>query len=160
MARKDGTTSGSLTGEPDLGTGLVPEKDEEPCDLDSGDEEKDALIPDRHNPPLGAAQSTSGGESVGSPYSWAPSWRLYWGAKAAGRRASTWLTQPIDQDIYSDWDPEAQTKARMTTGLGKKSPFKKGAGLQVVSREASSASEEAGGPKSSEESVGNDSDLA
>uniref|UniRef100_A0ACB8F0N8 Uncharacterized protein n=1 Tax=Sphaerodactylus townsendi TaxID=933632 RepID=A0ACB8F0N8_9SAUR len=52
---KDGTTSGSLTGKPDEGTGLVPEKDKEPCDPDSGDEEKDDLIPNRHDPPLGAA---------------------------------------------------------------------------------------------------------
>uniref|UniRef100_A0ACB8FBL0 Uncharacterized protein n=1 Tax=Sphaerodactylus townsendi TaxID=933632 RepID=A0ACB8FBL0_9SAUR len=49
---------------------------------------------------------------------------------------------------------------RMIPGPGKKSPFKKGAGLQVASHEASSASEEAGGPESSEESAGNDSDLA
>uniref|UniRef100_A0ACB8FJR6 Uncharacterized protein n=1 Tax=Sphaerodactylus townsendi TaxID=933632 RepID=A0ACB8FJR6_9SAUR len=68
MAGKDGTTSGSLAGEPDEGKGLVPGKDEEPCNPDSGDEEKDALIPDRHDPSSGAAPSTSNGDSVGSPY--------------------------------------------------------------------------------------------
>uniref|UniRef100_A0ACB8EC95 Uncharacterized protein n=1 Tax=Sphaerodactylus townsendi TaxID=933632 RepID=A0ACB8EC95_9SAUR len=51
-------------------------------------------------------------------------------------------------------------KAGMTMGPGKKSPFKKSSGLQVVSRKASLASEEAGGPESSEESAGSDSDLA
>uniref|UniRef100_A0ACB8F1N5 Uncharacterized protein n=1 Tax=Sphaerodactylus townsendi TaxID=933632 RepID=A0ACB8F1N5_9SAUR len=51
-------------------------------------------------------------------------------------------------------------KIRMTPGLGKKSPFKKGTGLQVASHEVSSASEEVGGPESSKESAGNDSDLA
>uniref|UniRef100_A0ACB8ECN9 Uncharacterized protein n=1 Tax=Sphaerodactylus townsendi TaxID=933632 RepID=A0ACB8ECN9_9SAUR len=54
--------------------GQVPDKDKEPCDPDSGDG-KDALIPDRHYPPLGVAQRTSSGESMGSPYSWASSWR-------------------------------------------------------------------------------------
>uniref|UniRef100_A0ACB8FFY2 Uncharacterized protein n=1 Tax=Sphaerodactylus townsendi TaxID=933632 RepID=A0ACB8FFY2_9SAUR len=101
-------TGGSLTGEPDEGKGLVPDKDEEPCDPDSGDEEKDALIPDRHDPSSGAAHSTSNGDSVGSPYAWASSRQAGRGAKTTERRASTWLTQPIDQDIYSEWDPAAQ----------------------------------------------------
>uniref|UniRef100_A0ACB8F7D2 Uncharacterized protein n=1 Tax=Sphaerodactylus townsendi TaxID=933632 RepID=A0ACB8F7D2_9SAUR len=51
-------------------------------------------------------------------------------------------------------------KAGMAKGLGEKSLFKKDLGLQVEPREASSASEEAGGPESSEESAGNDSDVA
>uniref|UniRef100_A0ACB8FTB1 Transmembrane protease serine 11F n=1 Tax=Sphaerodactylus townsendi TaxID=933632 RepID=A0ACB8FTB1_9SAUR len=46
---------------------------------------------------------------MGSPYSWAPSRQQCWGPKAAERCASTWLTQPIDQDIYSEWDPAAQS---------------------------------------------------
>uniref|UniRef100_A0ACB8FER7 Uncharacterized protein n=1 Tax=Sphaerodactylus townsendi TaxID=933632 RepID=A0ACB8FER7_9SAUR len=109
MAGKDGTTSGSLTGDPDEGKGLVPDKDEEPCDPDSGDE-KDALIPDRHDPSLGAARNTSGEESVGSPYACVPSQQAGWGAKATGQCASTWLMQPIDQNIYSEWDPVAQSE--------------------------------------------------
>uniref|UniRef100_A0ACB8FSM6 Uncharacterized protein n=1 Tax=Sphaerodactylus townsendi TaxID=933632 RepID=A0ACB8FSM6_9SAUR len=56
--------------EPDEGKGLVLDKDKEPCDPNSGDEEKDALIFSRHDPPLGAARSTSNGESMGSPYAW------------------------------------------------------------------------------------------
>uniref|UniRef100_A0ACB8EC70 Uncharacterized protein n=1 Tax=Sphaerodactylus townsendi TaxID=933632 RepID=A0ACB8EC70_9SAUR len=88
--------------------GLVLEKDGKPCDPDSGDE-KDVLIPDQHDPPLGAARSTSGGESMGLLYSWVPSQRPCWGSKAAGQRASTWLMQPIDQDIYSEWDPVGQS---------------------------------------------------
>uniref|UniRef100_A0ACB8E6Z8 Uncharacterized protein n=1 Tax=Sphaerodactylus townsendi TaxID=933632 RepID=A0ACB8E6Z8_9SAUR len=50
-------------------------------------------------------------------------------------------------------------KAGTTKDPGKKSPFKKGTGQQVVSCQVSLASEEAGGPKSSEESAGNDRDL-
>uniref|UniRef100_A0ACB8F7F8 Uncharacterized protein n=1 Tax=Sphaerodactylus townsendi TaxID=933632 RepID=A0ACB8F7F8_9SAUR len=50
--------------------------------------------------------------------------------------------------------------AKTTPGPGKKSPFKKGSGLQVASREAISTPEEVGGPDSSEESAGNNSDLA
>uniref|UniRef100_A0ACB8EC37 Uncharacterized protein n=1 Tax=Sphaerodactylus townsendi TaxID=933632 RepID=A0ACB8EC37_9SAUR len=89
--------------------GRVPDKDEMPRDPDLGDEEKDAPVPDQHDPHLGAAQSTSGKESMGSPYSWAPSWRPCWGTKAARRREYTWLTQPMDQDIYSEWDIPVQT---------------------------------------------------
>uniref|UniRef100_A0ACB8F0Q1 Uncharacterized protein n=1 Tax=Sphaerodactylus townsendi TaxID=933632 RepID=A0ACB8F0Q1_9SAUR len=112
MADKGGTTDGPLAGEPDEGTGRVPDKDKMPHNPDLGDEEKDVLIPDQHDPHLGAAQSTNREESMGSPNTWAPSWRPCWGAKAAGRRESTWLTQPIDQDIYSEWDPAAQTLQR------------------------------------------------
>uniref|UniRef100_A0ACB8EUK5 Uncharacterized protein n=1 Tax=Sphaerodactylus townsendi TaxID=933632 RepID=A0ACB8EUK5_9SAUR len=102
MAGMDGTIG--LTGEPDEGTGQVPDKDETPCDPDIGDKEKDALIPDRHDPHLDATQSTNCEASMGSPYSWAPS-------RAAGWHESTWLTQSMDQDIYSEWDPE-QDKMR------------------------------------------------
>uniref|UniRef100_A0ACB8F1C5 Uncharacterized protein n=1 Tax=Sphaerodactylus townsendi TaxID=933632 RepID=A0ACB8F1C5_9SAUR len=47
---------------------------------------------------------------MGLPYSWASSRRLCWEAKVVGWRVSTWLTQPIDQDIYSEWDPAAQSE--------------------------------------------------
>uniref|UniRef100_A0ACB8GEL3 Uncharacterized protein n=1 Tax=Sphaerodactylus townsendi TaxID=933632 RepID=A0ACB8GEL3_9SAUR len=76
-------------GEPDEGKGLVPDKDEEPCDPDSGDEEKDALIPDRHDPSSGAACSTSNGDSVGLPYAWAPAQQAGRGPRRlSGRRQS------------------------------------------------------------------------
>uniref|UniRef100_A0ACB8GF30 Uncharacterized protein n=1 Tax=Sphaerodactylus townsendi TaxID=933632 RepID=A0ACB8GF30_9SAUR len=55
MASKDGATGGTPAGEPDDGTRQVPDKDEIPRDPDLGDEEKDALVPDLHNPPLGRA---------------------------------------------------------------------------------------------------------
>uniref|UniRef100_A0ACB8F861 Uncharacterized protein n=1 Tax=Sphaerodactylus townsendi TaxID=933632 RepID=A0ACB8F861_9SAUR len=32
------------------------------------------------------------------------------GAKAAGRHETTWLTQPMDQNIYSEWDTVAQSE--------------------------------------------------
>uniref|UniRef100_A0ACB8F0M1 Uncharacterized protein n=1 Tax=Sphaerodactylus townsendi TaxID=933632 RepID=A0ACB8F0M1_9SAUR len=54
---------------------------------------------------------------------------------------------------------DGAVKAGTTPDPGKKSPLKKGAGLRVVSRKASLTSE-VGGPESSEESAGNDSDLA
>uniref|UniRef100_A0ACB8G6Q4 Uncharacterized protein n=1 Tax=Sphaerodactylus townsendi TaxID=933632 RepID=A0ACB8G6Q4_9SAUR len=103
MAGKDEATGGSLAGEPDEGTGQVPDTDEMPCDLDLGDEKKDAPVPNRHNPHLGVVQSTNREESMESSYSWAPSQRPCWWAKAAGRCESTWLTQPMD------WDSAAQT---------------------------------------------------
>uniref|UniRef100_A0ACB8F0Z6 Uncharacterized protein n=1 Tax=Sphaerodactylus townsendi TaxID=933632 RepID=A0ACB8F0Z6_9SAUR len=58
MARTDGMTGGPLTSEPDEGTGQVPDKDKIPHDPDLGDKEKDALVPDRHDPHLGATRST------------------------------------------------------------------------------------------------------
>uniref|UniRef100_A0ACB8FBZ7 Uncharacterized protein n=1 Tax=Sphaerodactylus townsendi TaxID=933632 RepID=A0ACB8FBZ7_9SAUR len=42
--------------------GQVPDKDKTPRNLDLGDEEKDALIPNRYEPHLGAARNTDGGE--------------------------------------------------------------------------------------------------
>uniref|UniRef100_A0ACB8F152 Uncharacterized protein n=1 Tax=Sphaerodactylus townsendi TaxID=933632 RepID=A0ACB8F152_9SAUR len=63
--------------------GLVPDKDEEPGDQGSGDE-KNALIPDRHDSSLGAMRSTSGGESVVSPYAWVPSRQVGRGARRLG----------------------------------------------------------------------------
>uniref|UniRef100_A0ACB8GET0 Uncharacterized protein n=1 Tax=Sphaerodactylus townsendi TaxID=933632 RepID=A0ACB8GET0_9SAUR len=51
-------------------------------------------------------------------------------------------------------------KARAAKGPERKSPFRKGSGLQVELREVSLASKEAGGPESSEELAGNDNDLA
>uniref|UniRef100_A0ACB8ESW2 Uncharacterized protein n=1 Tax=Sphaerodactylus townsendi TaxID=933632 RepID=A0ACB8ESW2_9SAUR len=51
-------------------------------------------------------------------------------------------------------------KTRTTKDPERKSPFKKGSGLQVELRKASSASEEVGSPESSEELVGNNSNLA
>uniref|UniRef100_A0ACB8E5X3 Uncharacterized protein n=1 Tax=Sphaerodactylus townsendi TaxID=933632 RepID=A0ACB8E5X3_9SAUR len=110
MADKDGATGGPLADKPDEGTGQVPDKDKVPRNPDLGDEEKDALVPDRHDPHLGAMQSTNHEESMGSPYSWVPSRQPCWEAKAAGRRESTWLTQPMDQDIYSEWDPATQSE--------------------------------------------------
>uniref|UniRef100_A0ACB8F7S2 Nuclear factor NF-kappa-B p100 subunit n=1 Tax=Sphaerodactylus townsendi TaxID=933632 RepID=A0ACB8F7S2_9SAUR len=50
QAGKDGAAGGSPAGEPDEGMGRVPDKDEMPHDLDSGDEEKDASVPDQHDP--------------------------------------------------------------------------------------------------------------
>uniref|UniRef100_A0ACB8ECC8 Uncharacterized protein n=1 Tax=Sphaerodactylus townsendi TaxID=933632 RepID=A0ACB8ECC8_9SAUR len=60
--------------------------------------------------------------------------------------------------------PEVSTSGAAKAGMAKcpekKSQFKKSSGLQVEPHEVSSASEEAGGPEFSEESVGNNSDLA
>uniref|UniRef100_A0ACB8F7T0 Uncharacterized protein n=1 Tax=Sphaerodactylus townsendi TaxID=933632 RepID=A0ACB8F7T0_9SAUR len=110
MADMNGATGRPLTGEPDEGTGQVPGKDEIPRDPDLGDEEKDALVPDQHDPHLGVARSTNREASMGLPYSWAPSRQPCWGAAVAGWREFTWLTQPMGQDIYSEWDPVAQSE--------------------------------------------------
>uniref|UniRef100_A0ACB8F0B9 Uncharacterized protein n=1 Tax=Sphaerodactylus townsendi TaxID=933632 RepID=A0ACB8F0B9_9SAUR len=96
MASKDGAAGGSPAGEPDEGTGRVSDEDEMPRDQD--------------DPHFGAARSNSDEESMGSPYSWVSSRRPCWGAKAAGRCESTWRIQPMDQDIYSEWDPVAQSE--------------------------------------------------
>uniref|UniRef100_A0ACB8E670 Uncharacterized protein n=1 Tax=Sphaerodactylus townsendi TaxID=933632 RepID=A0ACB8E670_9SAUR len=92
-------------------------------DPDLGNEEKDAPVPDQHDPHLGAAQSTSGEESMGLPYSWAPSQQPGWGARAAGQRESTWLTQPMDQEIYLEWDPAEQSEwSRVQVQAGARAP--------------------------------------
>uniref|UniRef100_A0ACB8FWQ5 Uncharacterized protein n=1 Tax=Sphaerodactylus townsendi TaxID=933632 RepID=A0ACB8FWQ5_9SAUR len=122
---------------------------------------------------------------MGSHYSWGPSWRPCWGPKAAGRPRGG---KETGESLYA-WrrlglclscggeghmaivcptkkpDPpvvpaSGEVKAGTAKGPGKKFPFKKRSGLQVEPREANSASEEVGGPESSEESAGNDSNLA
>uniref|UniRef100_A0ACB8ECA2 Uncharacterized protein n=1 Tax=Sphaerodactylus townsendi TaxID=933632 RepID=A0ACB8ECA2_9SAUR len=78
MTDTDGATGGPLAGEPDEGAGQVPDKDEIPRNLDLGDEEKDALITNRHDPHLAATRSTDREANMGLPYSWAPSQQPCW----------------------------------------------------------------------------------
>uniref|UniRef100_A0ACB8FBI9 Reticulophagy regulator 1 n=1 Tax=Sphaerodactylus townsendi TaxID=933632 RepID=A0ACB8FBI9_9SAUR len=78
-------------------------------------------------------------------------------------RAEMIKTKLIEDDSELDISslcPQRHSKRWDDYGSGKKSQFKKGARLQVVSCRASSVSEEVGGPESSEELAENDSNLA
>uniref|UniRef100_A0ACB8FSW2 Uncharacterized protein n=1 Tax=Sphaerodactylus townsendi TaxID=933632 RepID=A0ACB8FSW2_9SAUR len=107
--------------------------------------------------PTSLAGRYSGKEAGESLYARQRRLGLWLSCGGEGHKAAMCPSKKPDPPIVPT---SGAAKAGTAKGPEKKFPFKKGSGLQVELRKASLASEEAGGPESSEESVGNDSNLA
>uniref|UniRef100_A0ACB8FBZ1 Uncharacterized protein n=1 Tax=Sphaerodactylus townsendi TaxID=933632 RepID=A0ACB8FBZ1_9SAUR len=108
--------------------------------------------------PVGGTSPARGGKEAGE--SLYGRWRrlgLCLSCSGEGHKAAVCPSKKPDPLVVP---ASSAVKVGVAKGPEKKFPFKKGSGLQVEPHEASLASEEAGGPKSSEELAGNNSDLA
>uniref|UniRef100_A0ACB8E6D5 Uncharacterized protein n=1 Tax=Sphaerodactylus townsendi TaxID=933632 RepID=A0ACB8E6D5_9SAUR len=126
MSDMDGATGEFPTGEPDRGT--EPHLGNEDAVAGKGAGGTDALAPDRPVSHCSGWCCASRDANMDSLYYVAPPWKVCWGTKPKGQRESTWLTQPMDQDIYTDWDPETQDEwLKAQTQMGTWAP-KRGVG--------------------------------